>query len=68
MCIKDITFRLFRQGMEKALAIHLGMCYYIGDVEKAVIGLPCNGLRFQRERDGGIRPRALPGFLPGASA
>ena len=61
-------FLLFRQGMEKNLAFYHRVCYYIGDMEKAVIGLPCNGLRPQRERDGGIRLRALPGFLPGASA
>ena len=36
--------------------------------ENAAIGLPYIGLRPQRERDGGIRLRAMPGFLPGASA
>ena len=61
-------FHLFRQVTEKSLAFHLKICYYIGDMEKAVIGLPCVGLRFQREREGGIRLRAMPGFLPGAAA
>ena len=37
-------------------------------MEKALNGLPCVGLRCQRERDGGIRLRAMPGFLPGAAA
>ena len=36
--------------------------------EKAVIGLPYIGLRPERERDGGIRLRAMPGLLPGAAA
>ena len=36
--------------------------------ENAAIGLPAIGLRHKRERDGGIRLRAMPGFLPGAAA
>lgn len=33
-------------------------------MQKAEIGLPCIGLRFQRERNGESRLRAMPGLLP----
>ena len=51
-------------------SLHLFIkCDKMGAIwENAAIGLPYIGLRPQRERDGGIRLRAMPGFLPGASA
>lgn len=61
----------FRQGdsvLKKCLHIFCEYGSITVDMKKAMIGLPCIGLRFQRERDGGIRFRAVPGLLPGASA